>query len=146
MRIATLIILLGIGVLTACEENTRIALDSSNPPKISLSGSGHISLLTVEDYSRGEQNESSSPNENTIIWWIAPRNGITTAVRNLEPISYGTIPSGFIQKIPENGSPPALQEGHVYEIWVAVSGAKAGSLKFTMKNGRATVARPSDGL
>ncbi|MEK6282272.1 MAG: hypothetical protein AABN95_18095 [Acidobacteriota bacterium] len=58
-------------------------------------------------------------------------------IRQLAPVTYGKTPGGFYQKVPhESQAAPILEEGKVYEIWVAVAGARAGQLRFTIQEGK----------
>jgi hypothetical protein len=56
-------------------------------------------------------------------------------VGNLPIVSYGKVPAGWTQKIPTQGEPPPLVEGHVYEAGGPPVDSHLAYMRFTIRNG-----------
>jgi hypothetical protein len=69
------------------------------------------------------------------MWEIRPPE--ENLISKFPPITYGVVPKGFTQTIPTAGVPPALLEGKVYEAGGPALEANGGSIRFTIKDGRA---------
>ena len=58
--------------------------------------------------------------KDVIVWQITP--GISSQSREFSSpdkhpvIAYGQVPEGWVQQLPETGSPPPLLEGYVYTV------------------------------
>src|SRR5918996_5814080 len=110
--LATLALVL---VLAGCRTLT-ISINDSNPPVFSFSAGkfaeccDHLAFLTVSEVPARE-----SPEEMKVIWQIWPVSGTDNSAQGLPPITYGQVPPGFVQKIPNVGPPPILEEGKEYE-------------------------------
>jgi hypothetical protein len=70
-----------------------------------------------------------------VIWEISPKGSAN--VYNSPPITYGKIPAGFKQSIPEKGEPPPLLEGRRYQAGGPSSGANMEVFYFHIRNGQA---------
>jgi hypothetical protein len=96
-------LVLGLVVLvisTGCERDLRIKIDEKNPPTFTLSGSGNLVYLyrsEVHDHKRPLYGDPE-------MWKIRPTGN--DKIFKLPPITYGTIPNGFIQVAPVSGAPP----------------------------------------
>jgi hypothetical protein len=124
---------------SACEFGTTVSVDTTVPPNFRLWGSGHITMLSIREVAK--ENQAKAPIDqdlakNTLLWWIRTSHPIDKPMWSLAPITYGRLPEGFYQKEPVSGSPPALVEGKVYDVWVVASGAAAGGARFTIRDGK----------
>lgn len=137
----TILLLLAILVSACFEEDMTVSLDQDIPPTFRLSGSGNLAFFSVSEVAQENQHRipfERDSNKDTVLWQIWP-NGLTSdakVIRRLPPITYGSVPAGFVQKIPEDGHPPGLIEGKVYEAGGPASNANGGSVWFTIKDAR----------
>ncbi|HLA12818.1 MAG TPA: hypothetical protein VJ023_19685 [Pyrinomonadaceae bacterium] len=129
-------------VSTACyEEDMTVSIDQRIPPTFTLSGSGNLAFFGVWEVARENQNRLPSERDgdkDTILWQIWP-SGLSPdekVVRRLPPISYGSVPAGFVQKVPRDGAPPDLVENKIYEAGGPASNANGGFVWFTIKGGK----------
>jgi len=60
---------------------------------------------------------------------------IETATRWQDPITYGRVPEGFIQRMPGRGAPPALQPNETYVVSVRAP-AGPGRTPFDLRTTR----------
>ncbi len=89
------------------------------------------------------ENQRRRPSErdgdkDTVLWQIWP-NDLSPdekVIRRLPAITYGSVPTGFIQRIPKDGRPPVLIEGKIYEAGGPASNANGGFVWFTVKSGK----------
>lgn len=78
-----------------------------------------------------------SPVEDKIIWWIWPDDYRDGELENLPAITYGTVPAGWHQRVPEGGGPPPpLVEGKVYEAGGPQISVPEAVMRFTIRNGK----------
>jgi len=137
-----ILLLLVVSMFIACyEEDMTITTDQRNPPTFKLSGSGNLAFFTVSEVVR--ENQHLTPFErdsdkNIVLWQIWPNNLSPEAkvIRRLQPITYGSVPAGFVQKIPLDGFPPDLVEGKIYEAGGPASNANGGFIWFTIQEGK----------
>ena len=62
-----------------------------------------------------------------IVWKILPPNSKYLPLNEIPTLTYGVLPSGWEQEIPEQGTPPPMLEGFVYKIHGITSrGPKVG--------------------
>jgi hypothetical protein len=110
--------------LIACELDTRVKItDSKVPPTFTLSGNGQLELfIVVGPYSNLAELEASK-SDVQVIWKVSPGGHDRRAVGDLPQITYGQVPSGFIQFTPTSGAPPPLEEGKFYSIGTPSIGA-----------------------
>lgn len=133
--IATVSFLLSL----ACEVDTRVAIDDKNPPTFSFDGSGYLTFFTVEEIAPENQtlpDVEQDRTKNRTIWSIWPSEPLDTPMRKTAPITYGKIPAGFYQKIPQAGQPPALTEGKIYEAGGPAASANGGYVRFIVRDGK----------
>jgi hypothetical protein len=106
-------------------------MTTSNPPTFELSGSGRLFFLSVFEVPQGRPSSIHVPK----MWEIRP----TDENLGLEPITYylGIVPPSFRQTIPSSGAPPPLIEGKIYDAGGPALEANGGSIRFTIKDGRA---------
>jgi hypothetical protein len=116
----------------ACERNTVLKIEGGNPPKFVMSGNGILGGLMV----RGPKKQREAEGEDALIYWRI-RNLRDEAVRveEIGAIIYGTVPEGYRQIYPENGTAPPLIDGEKYYIRVDTSEANGAQKYFTLQNG-----------
>lgn len=142
--IRTLILIASLGLILACEVDMSVAVDGKNPPTFKLSGSGNLHFFFVSEVA--PENLKRLPIErnsdrDTALWEIWPNNLSFEDKRiwKLPAITYGTIPQGFIQKIPISGEPSYLVEGKMYSAGGPAANANGGFVLFTIRNGETMV-------
>ena len=127
-----LLVLLLVASMSCGEPHVAIEIDNQVPPSFKFEGEGAIPFLMVY-----ELPSATSPDmgDARIIWDIRP-NDHAHATVPLGPIKYGIIPDGFIQMVPREGAPPALQEGKSYQAGGPPIEMPNGFLRFTIRNGK----------
>ena len=101
----------------------RASLQQTQPPSFHFSagiseGCDYLIFYRVEEVPPENQNVhwlQSKPKENIVLWQIWAEGDNSGRVPSV--ITYGKVPTGFIQKIPVSGEPPPLAEGHVYDAY-----------------------------
>lgn len=116
---------------TGCERAMTIKMTASNPPTFELSGSGRLFFFSVFEVPQGRPSSIDDPK----MWEIRPID--ENLISKLPAITYGVVPTGFKQTIPDAGAPPALIEGKVYEAGGPALEANGGSIRFTIRDGKA---------
>jgi len=116
--------------LTGCERSMTVTMDGANPPTFKLSGSGRLIFFTVFEPVQGRPSIDDPK-----MWEIRPIDN--NLISELPAITYGVVPKGFRQTIPNTGAPPTLVEGKVYEAGGPAFNADGGSISFAIKDGRA---------
>jgi hypothetical protein len=130
--------LLTLVVHTGCERDTRIKIDGKNPPTFTLSGSGNLVFLSLGEVHDNKPSPLGAPE----FWKIRP-NDSNNKISRLPSITYGIVPEGFIQVLPESGAPPPLIEGKVYDFGGPADNANGGSIWFSIQGGKSVeVPRP----
>lgn len=121
-----------VASLLACETDMTIAVvNQSNPPSFKLSGSGRLVFFSVFKVPRDRPSSIDDPK----MWEIRPVD--ENLISKLPNITYGVVPPGFQQTIPETGTPPLLVEGTLYEAGGPAFDANGGSIRFVIKGGKA---------
>ena len=120
--------------LLACERDMTILVrNDSNPPIFKLSGSGRLIFFKVSEAQRGQP----SPTDHPAMWEIRPTE--ENLISQLPEITYGVVPPGFTQLVPNTGTPPPLVEGKLYQAGGPAFNANGGSIRFVIKDGKAVV-------
>ena len=89
-----------------------ISINDTNPPVFTFSAGEfaecctHLAFFIVYEVGDGEAK--------SVIWQIRPKSGTDNSAKGLPQITYGQVPQGFEQLVPDVGTPPALQAGKVY--------------------------------
>jgi hypothetical protein len=114
---------------TQCEVRTGVAISDENPPVFRLSGSGSLVFFAVfEEINNNDRNPRT-------LWKIKSKRPIW--ISQVPPITYGQVPEGFVQMVPETGDQPEpLVEGHTYAAGGPASEAPGGYSVFAMRGGR----------
>lgn len=128
-----------LGVMSGCERDMTIQIDGQNPPTFELDGNGELVFLLVTEV----QPDNPRPSGNPRLWEIRPTE--VKKIWELPSITYGVIPEGFRQVIPESGSPPPLVEGKTYSLGGPADNANGGSIWFTIRNGKSVRVPKRDG-
>ena len=92
---------------TGCERDMHIKIDGKNPPTFTLSGSGNLVFLSLGEVYNNKPPLLGAPD----LWKIRPNDD--NKISRLPSITYGIVPKGFTQVVPESGAPPPLIEGKV---------------------------------
>jgi hypothetical protein len=114
--------------LNACK-GPSIQSDGRVPPTFSFTGGQfaeyrHLHFFFVHDETTNQTN-----------WQIWPDRYESGDAGKLPVIVYGKVPAGWTQKIPAQGEPPALIEGHVYEAGGPPTDSHLGHMRFTIREG-----------
>jgi hypothetical protein len=118
--------------LAGCERSMTVTLEGANPPTFKLSGSGRLIFFAVSEVAPGKPSKPDDPT----MWEIRPTD--ENLISKLPAITYGVVPSGLRQTIPSAGAPPPLVEGKLYEAGGPAFNANGGTMRFTIKGGKAT--------
>jgi hypothetical protein len=123
----------------ACEVDTRVSINGRNPPTFRFQGTGYLTFFTVKEIVPENQNipdVEQDQAKNQIIWWIWPSKSLDMPMSETALITYGRVPTGFYQKIPQDGAPPTLIEGKVYEAGGPAASAHGGYVRFVVRDGK----------
>jgi hypothetical protein len=124
--IVLLAMLLAVGTGTSsCKSNITLSMTDANPPTFRFhrglfSEVNSFPLFIVREIdpeNQGVDYLQQKYEKNKTVWKIVPDPKLPTAsdVDKLPPITYGIIPSGFIQDTPSSGAAPKLEPGKIYE-------------------------------
>jgi hypothetical protein len=137
-------VLLFLCVAASCKSDVTISMSSNIPPTFTFErGHAHVNYLdffTVKEIATENQNlpyTRQNTDKNIILWQIWPKGTTEGSIDNLPTIIYGEIPPGFVQKVPDQGAPPQLVEGKVYEAGGPPVTMSKGFLRFIIKDGKA---------
>jgi len=140
-KIAT-VVLSALLFSSACyEEDMTVLVEEQMPVTFKLSGSGYLHFFAVWEVSVENQSRIRSQRDagkNRLLWKLSP-DSLTESqkvVSRLPPITYGSIPQGFVQKEPQEGAPAELVEGKIYEAGGPAYDANGGFVWFTIKGAR----------
>lgn len=138
--VATVVLSLAVTfALIGCDEpNVRVSLNNDAGPGFAFSGSGYLDFFAVLEIAPDNESTSGQPKKNRVLWQIWPKSSAEGRLP-LSPITYGMVPPGFVQKIPENGAPPKLEEGKIYQAGGPPIVVPRGFVRFVIRNGKATV-------
>jgi hypothetical protein len=114
------------------EIDTKIMLDGkNNPPKFKMSGTGTTPIFMVG----GPYPSKNDSSAELRLWEITTDQSLaSTPIWRLDHITYGALPTGFIQNLPKEGQPKPLEVGKRYCIFTHVYGARPGYMCFEIKN------------
>ena len=128
IKIPVVVSLVLMCFLTACT-GPSIQSDGKIPPTFSFTGGQfaeyrHLHFFFVHDETT-----------NQTIWQIWPDRYESGDAGNLPVVVYGKVPAGWTQRIPAQGEPPVLLEGHVYEAGGPPTDSHLAHMRFTIRNG-----------
>ena len=72
---------------------------------------------------------------------IRAKKGGAQIVDDIGSVTYGKVPEGYMQKYPESGEAPKLNEGEHYYVHVVTSNANGADGYFMILNGKALFAK-----
>jgi hypothetical protein len=127
LLLSTLLLMLLVG----CEPHVVITFDEKVPLTFKFTGRGTLPFFVVMDL--GDQKSTEVCER--VLWKIAPKSAEAGTVP-LGPITYGVVPEGWTQTVPNQGSPPDLVEGRVYHAGGPEIEMPEGVVKFRISGER----------
>ena len=124
-------------VLSACEDVIRISIVDEAAPTFEFKGSGYVDLFMVVE-AEPNQEPKAFGDKSRVLWEIFP-DTTKTGTLPVPLITYGKVPPGFHQTIPEKGPPAALKEGATYQAGAPPFAHRFGFIVFKVQ-GRKIVA------
>ena len=95
-----------------------LKVSGGNPPTFDPDGSGNVAFFWVREASWDELKltplQRGIAEDKLIVWEIWPA-AADTKIADLPNITYGQVPPGFRQTIPDHGTAPPLVEGMLYK-------------------------------
>ena len=133
---------IAVAGLLACHP-LRASLNSTQPPSFQFSSGiseccDSLIFYRVEEVPPENQNVhwlQSKPRENIVLWQIWTEGDNSGRVPSV--ITYGKVPTGFVQKLPVSGDPPPLVEGKVYDAYGPPTIVPETYIRFTIRGGQA---------
>ena len=124
-------------MVVACGQETvlNIFLEEKETPSFSFSGSafaGNFEILELPGTELKKINPYSFSGKT--IWKISSRERIKAD--KWPAVTYGDVPSGFLQTIPERDSPPKLAADKLYAATIVGDKQSKTVLFFEIRNGR----------
>jgi len=130
-----LLIVLSLITRVCAERETKLTIQGSNPPSFAMSGSGTLEFLQI--IGPRPQRDVKGPTAG-VYWQINGEDSShLRSVETLSPITYGKVPSGYMQVYPEHGEAPPLVEGERYYVWMWTNNAKGTAKYFVIRDGKA---------
>jgi len=132
-------------ILASCSTGPGTVVVSTDPSPltIQINGSRQIQWIWIEGPFQnirepGPEIKSLSDPKNIILWKIAPSDGRFIDADRVPPITYGVLPSNWVQEIPERSSPPPkLLDGYVYFIQAVPDRGDGPRTCIFLKDGKA---------
>ena len=120
----------------------RASLNQTQPPSFQFDSGiseccNFLTFYQVEEVAPENQNVpwlQSKPKENIVLWQIWSQGDNSGQVPRI--ITYGKVPTGFVQKIPLSGEPPPLAEGKVYDAYGPPVLVPETYVRFTIRGGK----------
>lgn len=134
----TLVAVVAIIIAVCCGQETvlNIFLQNNSSPSFSFSGNARPIAFEILELPQTKPLSKTNPysfNGETI-WKISATQGIKAD--EWPGITYGEIPIGFSQIVPEHGLPPKLSENKLYVGRIVESKDSQSALFFEIRNGR----------
>src|ERR1700752_437603 len=124
---------------SSCGEGLVISMNDQIPPTFSYKGNRfaecctNLNFFVVSEF----DNERSKLEKEKYLWWIWPNEERNGEYYNLPEFTYGKVPEGWRQTVPEQGEPPQLIEGKTYVAGGNFGSGQDAHLIFTIRNGKA---------
>ncbi len=124
-------------IVVSCDEGERIHFDllERMPPAFSVSGHGVVDDIVVLELPSNETPADPWSPKGETIWRISTPKRMSA--KDFPMITYGNIPDGFSQTVPERGRPPELAEGRIYAAQHHEIDGSGGNLFFAIRGGKA---------
>ena len=138
LRLTVLMLLVFAG--SSCGEGLVVSMDEKLPPTFKYKGNRwaecctNLNFFIVSEEVVGTSSESGRKKD---VWWIWPKEGKNGEYFNLPAFTYGIVPEGWRQTVPEQGAPPPLIEGKTYLAGGNFHSGQDAHLRFTIRNGKA---------
>jgi hypothetical protein len=128
------IMLLLLCLLASCERATKLTIKETNPPTFGMSGSGELGSFRIRD----SVPQRKILGEDAFIYWkIRPiSSDEIKRVEEIGAITYGKVPTGYVQIYPEEGEAPPLIEGQRYYVYAGTSNADGKGKYFIIRDGK----------
>ena len=125
-----------IAVACAQEPDLNIFLEKKTPPSFSFSGRSLAADFEVLELPLTKPLSKTNPFSFTgkTIWKISAPEKIKGA--KWPSVTYGDVPNGFSQTIPDQGPPPKLAEDKLYVARIVGDKDAQTALFFEIRNGR----------
>ena len=122
------------------ERDTKVSVEGGNPPTFIMSGSGSLARLKIGGPKKIREGIGEEP---YICWEIEiEKTDSERSVETLSPITYASVPKGYIQVFPDpRQSPPPILEDERYQVIVETMNANGARLNFAIHEGK-VVANP----
>lgn len=127
-------------LLTGCERPTKVSLALSETGSgivFRVTGNGSLGEMLV--YGPEYADHATSPSDRKYaIWQLEPDGGYLSG-RTLDAIgeiAYGTVPAGYKQVTPAQGSPEMIVPGQTYYVVFSTVGATGFAGFFHLRNGK----------
>jgi hypothetical protein len=133
----TFSILLVVPLIVCCEIDTKLKVTGGNPPVFQMSGNARLSSIRV----RGHNTQRNVLGEDALIYWEIDNNRGDRTLGDLGSVIYGKIPDGYVQKYPETGAAPQLDEGQHYYVRVTTANANGDEGYFIILDGKVYYSR-----
>lgn len=118
----------------SCEIPTSLSIEVGNPPRFILAGSGQLSRLMVRGHKK--LREAEGP-DSSACWYIKPADKNNYKhIEHLSPITYGKVPTDYVQVYPEQGEAIELNENETYYIEVDTINAPRATGWFLIRDGK----------
>ena len=107
------------------------------------SGTGNLKLISIHEY---RVDKATSSEQRVEVWRVeAARNGLGQVVgrspSDINNVTYGVVPEGYRQLVPDSGNAPPLIEGTVYSYEFATAAGMPARGDFEIRNGQAAKVR-----
>jgi hypothetical protein len=137
-RFRFVVLLIILSCCPGCQRSTQLKVEAGNPLKFKASGPGTFDdfEITGPDKVEGQSGRSLPPRK---VYWQIRLLDTAKDLRldDLAPITYGTVPSGFVQVEPKTGQfPPPLIEGDLYNAGLRTKNAEGVSMFFALRDGK----------
>ena len=130
-----ILILAGAMIVSACAQESDLNFDVADKTGPSFSFSGRSVGVSFEISELPQSNPLSKAYglEGERIWKISARSG--TQAAQWPTVSYGDLPKGFSQTLPDHGPPPKLAQGKLYVARFIGDRHDNASIYFKIENG-----------
>jgi len=135
---------------SSCKPETSIdiAIDGNVPPTFSLSGRWWARDFYVLELVHQQKDHEGYHDfgKDKVIWKISMGYNRGDRASKWPKITYGVLPQGLSQEVPNQGSPSKLTEGPVYIAQAVDNTGNGGVCYFVIQQGKATAISASNAL